>query len=141
MDTSCVCPSVLWPFSQDTLSSLKLRVFLLLLQHLGAELWILLLGLHLFPPSVLGLHPRDEAEQHSSNNGGNSCQVEGHIVAAQSVPEETCNQKLSGRNWLHKSLHQVNTKWRQRAVNTKGDCVHRRIHPVSSPDSRSALSN
>lgn len=93
-----VCPSVLWPGSQDRLSSLKQRIFLMLVQHLGAELWLLLLGLHLFPPSALGLHPGDETEQRSSKDGGDSCQVEGHVVAAQSVPEETCNQQRSSRN-------------------------------------------
>lgn len=90
-------PSVLWPVSQDRLSSLKLWTFLLLLQHLGADLCLLLQGFRLFIPSTLGLHPGDETEQGSSKDGGDSCQVESHIIAAQSVPEETCNQEESRR--------------------------------------------
>lgn len=98
MDTGSVCPSVLQPVSQGRLSSLKLGVFLMLLQHPGADLWFLLQGLHLFIPSALHLHPGDETEQGSSEEGGDSCQVEGHIIGAQPVPEETCNRQQSSGN-------------------------------------------
>lgn len=91
----------------------------MLLQHLGAEFRVLLLGRCRFPPFAFGLHPGDETEQRSSNDGGDSCQVEGHVVAAQSVPEETCNQQQSGRNpfpatqIVTRNEHQVEPKSRE----------------------------
>lgn len=82
------CPSVLRPVSQDRLPRLDLRVLLLLLQHLGSELRLLVQSLRLLAPLALGLHPGDETEEGPPEEGGDPCQVEGHVIAAQPVPEE-----------------------------------------------------
>lgn len=84
---------------EDGLASFALCVSLrpLELYHLLGDGWFLAQGRLLLPPFAPGLHPRYQTEQGSSEDWGDACQVEGHVVAAQSVPQETWERKKQGR--------------------------------------------
>lgn len=86
---------------EDRLSGFALcfSLSLLMLYHLLAGYLVLAQGL-LLPPLAPGLHPRYQTEHGSAEDWGDACQVEGHVVAAKSVPQETCKQtKKSGCYW------------------------------------------
>lgn len=91
----CLSFSLFSGLLEDRLSSFALRVSLrlLMLYHLLADFWVPAQGRLLLPPLAPGLHPRYQAEQGSSDDWRDACQVEGHVVAAQSVPQETCDQR------------------------------------------------
>lgn len=83
---------------EDGLSRLVLAValyclLLLLPYHLLLHLWVLLKGLCLFPSLASGLHPGNKTQHGAPDHGRDACQVEGHIIAAQTVPEEACKHQ------------------------------------------------
>lgn len=103
----CLSFSLLCGPLEDGLASFALCVSLrpLALYHLLGDGRVLAQGRLLLPPSAPGLHPRYQTEQGSSKDWGDACQVEGHVVAAQSVPQETLETKKQGcyydSNWSH----------------------------------------
>lgn len=80
---------------EDRLSSFALCVSLrlIVLQHLLADVWAPAQGLLLLLSLAPGLHPGYQTEQGSPEDRGDACQVEGHVIGAQSVPQETCDQR------------------------------------------------
>lgn len=88
------CVAEQWSL-EDWLSGLLLavdlhRLMLLLLYHLLLHPWVPLKGLLSLASR---LHPGDETQHAPPNHGRDARQVEGHIVAAQPVPEEACNHQ------------------------------------------------
>ena len=65
-----------------------LRLRLLRLHHPLSDILLFVQGLLLLPPLAPGLHPGYQTQHGPSNDGGDTCQVEGHVVASQSVPQE-----------------------------------------------------
>ena len=67
--------------------------FLALFHHLLCDALVLAQHRLLLCPLAPRLHPRDQAQHGSSDERGDSCEVEGHVVAAQSVPQEACKRR------------------------------------------------
>lgn len=59
-----------------------------MLYHLLGDVLLLAEGLLFLFPLAPGLHPGYQTQHGSSDDRGDTCQVEGHVVAAQSVPQE-----------------------------------------------------
>lgn len=106
----CLSFSLLRGPLEDGLASFALCISLrlLVLYHLLGDDRVLAQGRLLLPPLASGLHPRYQTEQGSSEDWGEARQVEGHIVAAQSVPQETWERKKQGcyydSNWSQGNL-------------------------------------
>lgn len=103
---------------EDRLSGFAQRVSLslLVLYHFLGDVLLLAQGRLLLSPLAPGLHPGYQAEHSSANDRGDARQVEGHVVAAQSVPQEACKQRRGGGR--NRGVIMIPTGVRKRATST-----------------------